>query len=621
MHKKIAIISMLLCMVLPSLQAFASSQWLLSPGDVFVSDKDGSTTEYFTDGKSFGVNVTNSTSYSYEFSDPVDVEKFTMDFNQVSSTNPVLEFFDSKGNSLKTYVVNDSQRKSEVTLPSLVKNVSKVVIDGNSTDSVTIYEFNLFGDFSVQLPYIGYFDHPDSNYTYTGADFSLAIDNDLSTRPGTLFAHVGVFERKIIFNEPIPIESLYIYYGGGTPNFRFFDSNDNVIKSISLEDSPPNTGVYKDVNLNEVSYVTVGKVRSDATIYEFDFVSTPVIVDTTPPGNITSLSFQPGEDNILFNYILPTDEDFSHLKILRDGVVISPKQMSNNFNDTGLEPATTYEYKFISVDEYGNESTGITKEITTKERFIPLKDVSQLNADADYNRVDLSWKLPGSTEFKHVNIYRDELAEEPGFFQQLFAGASVSAAEEPTKIFETNGTYFNDLTVAPETTYEYKLTSQSTTGEETDGITVQATTTEEPAPEMGESGYTITPEGDYLYKWDSPTEGQVKVNIAGTEYKTVDANQGQIIIPKDQMKYTIFGDPDIRLYPVSPYGKEGEPYDSSKLFKDGMMPFGGQDLLKTGMSLLGVVAPLVLLGLSFLLFPKIRKIIYNSFSKWRERRG
>lgn len=343
--------------------------------------------------------------------------------------------------------------------------------------------------------------------------------------------------------------------------------------------------------------------------------------DTEPPGDIQNISASPGEADVSFYYDLPTDDDFSFLRILRDGEIIVEEYKENYFSDTDLESNKRYEYTFISVDESGNESPGVSKVIVTLEKFIPLKDIEDLKAVPKYNRVNLSWNLPDSTEFKHVNIYRDELAEEPGFFQQLFAGASVSAAEEPTKIFETNGTYFNDLTVAPETTYEYKLTSQSTTGEETDGVTVQATTTEEPAPEMGDSGYTITPEGDYLYKWDSPTEGQVKVNIAGTDYKTVEASEGQIIIPKDQMKYTIFGDPDIRLYPVSPYGKEGEPFDSSKLFKDGMMPFGGQDLLKTGMSLLGVVGPLVLLGLSFLLFPKIRKIIFNSFSKRKERRG
>jgi Domain of unknown function (DUF4959) len=586
MKKKILIMVTMLFMLIPFGSASAYEGGFLHGKSLFLytSDSIYSSTRALTDGDtSTLLNLYSNDREKrvvYTFSSKTDVKN--MKYNVSSPNNVEISFYSTAQtdqNNTSGLMKRISLTDKDAVSPVDLLGVRTVIIHSDNSNPVYMYEFDLFGDSDIT---------PPGNVTgLTATPKNGAVQLNWTNPTDSDFSALNIYRdgQKVVYKLSSEFDSRLMsgLINGETYNFKV-------------------TTVDNDGNESSGVTVTV----------------TPNNSDVTAPGEITNINADPGEETIKFTYTLPTDSDFSHLKIYRDSELIEGSYKTGSFTDEGLSPNTEYQYKFVSVDTNGNESNGVTKTVST---FVPLKDISNLKADPDYNRVDLSWKLPQSTEFKHVNIYRDEVAEEPGFFQQLFAGASVSAAEEPTKIFETNGTYFNDLTVAPETTYEYKLTSQSTTGEETDGVTVQATTTEEPAPEMGESGYTITPEGDYLYKWDSPTEGQVKVNIAGTEYKTVEASEGQIIIPKDQMKYTIFGDPDIRLYPVSPYGKEGEPYDSSKLFKDGMMPFGGQDLLKTGMSLLGVVGPLVLLGLSFLLFPKIRKIIFNSFSKWKERRG
>src|SRR5690606_30948654 len=99
-----------------------------------------------------------------------------------------------------------------------------------------------------------------------------------------------------------------------------------------------------------------------------------------------------------------------------------------------------------------------------------------------------------------------------------------------TKIFETNGTYFNDLTVEPKTTYDYRLTT--TDGyTETSGVDITTTTPAAPVPEMGGVVVEPQPNGDYLYKWETPAAGQVKIIVGGEEYTTVPAEDKQLLIP------------------------------------------------------------------------------------------
>lgn len=458
----------------------------------------------------------------------------------------------------------------------------------------------------------------DTNFT----NISEVTDSNDST-----FINLYSYSRtkRIVyqFTEPVDISTFKHKSTGIDFTVYFFSeyTNDPFSSSGLLGKTKPTTAD----GLTDASYQNVKTmiIWSDSpnTLYlnEFDLFESEPVIDTVPPGDVTGIVSSPDEESISFYYNLPSDEDFSHIKIMRDRELIAAEHTTDYFNDTGLEPETTYEYTFISVDESGNESAGVSKSVTTAEKFIPMKDISNLKTDTEYNRVDLSWNLPNSTEFKHVNIYRD-VVEEQGFFQTLFFGTMVSAADEPTKIFETNGTYFNDLTVQPETTYEYKLTSQSTTGEETEGVTVQTTTEKEPKPDISDIETDRTENGDFLYKWGEPTEGTVKIIVGGQEYTVVPAESGEIIIPKEDMAYTGMGDADVSLVPIGVFGTEGDSYDSPSGFEKVKLPFSALGLLKSSMGLVGVLGGLILLALSFHLFPRIRELINKSMAKRNERR-
>jgi hypothetical protein len=359
---------------------------------------------------------------------------------------------------------------------------------------------------------------------------------------------------------------------------------------------------------------------SNITLYSVTLngeeISLTDVVTEFPPEDVTNFQVRSASKNALtLSWDVSQSEKFYSYTIYKNGEKLSTYTDINK-DSVALSYVIGDIFTLKVTEKGGLESKGVS---VTAKYDPPLRNVDELNAKPDYNRVDLSWSLPESTKFKHVNIYRDTVPEEKGFFQKMFSSISVSAADGPTKIFETNGTYFNDLTVNPETTYEYKLTSVGTDGTETNGATVQATTLEEPTPVIKDPGYEVTPEGDYLYTWTSPEKGKVKVLISGNEYQTVDAADKKILIPKDKMKYKMMGEPDISLQPISEYGKEGEIHEESP-FEEGMLPFEGGDLLKTSMSLLVVLGPFILLALAFLIYPKLKQLIVKALEKRNGRR-
>ncbi|MGD6940955.1 hypothetical protein ACQCT6_02805 [Cytobacillus gottheilii] len=339
---------------------------------------------------------------------------------------------------------------------------------------------------------------------------------------------------------------------------------------------------------------------------------------------ISKLSLDPSYDNVSISFSIPTDNpDFIGTRINRNGQLLTTLgKNETKFIDTEVSADTNYTYEVKARYSDGHITPGMTKSIQTLSPPPPPKpagDVDNVVVKADYDRVNLSWHLPEQDHLHHVNIYRDTIAEE-SFFKNMFGGSVTYAASTP--IFETNGTYFNDLSVEPETKYEYTLKTESDEGLESGGVTVQTKTPEEPQPVLEGGGFTETENGDFLYSWSEPTTGKVKILIDGKEYQTVDAALKEFLIPAADMKYDIWKNPKVSLQPISESGKEGtetkpppgegqsgSPVDNIK------MPFTTKDAVSTGMILLTLVAPCVLLMLAFKFVPRMRNMIMSAFGK------
>jgi len=89
--------------------------------------------------------------------------------------------------------------------------------------------------------------------------------------------------------------------------------------------------------------------------------TTPVNSDTTPPGEVTGLSYLPRNNKLIVNWTAPTNGDFSHIIIgYSDGAAASGSVTVTNgpADITGLQNGTAYSLLVKTVDTNGNMSAG-----------------------------------------------------------------------------------------------------------------------------------------------------------------------------------------------------------------------------------------------------------------------
>lgn len=330
---------------------------------------------------------------------------------------------------------------------------------------------------------------------------------------------------------------------------------------------------------------------------------------------VVSVDAQSSDRSIKFTWDLIDNNDEAITKIFMntDGVnELIEETTERTFRVEGLAPETTYNFSFVSEDY-----NFIDVEVTT---LISEREVRQIRADTRHDRVNLSWQNPNSDIFQHVVIYRRVInQQQASLLNQFFYGKTVSASETYNPLFETNGTYFNDLSVESDTTYEYKLTTVDEEGQESEGVTIQATTGEEPPPTMGGVDGGEQEDGDYIYRWTSPTDGQVRVLVGGEEYTVVPASQREVIIPKEDMKYTKLGSPDVQLQPISSSGKEGVISNPNRSIGGVAFPLSVNDVVSGGMELIALVGGFIILALAFIFAPRLIAFIKKSLRARNEK--
>ncbi|ANB61905.1 fibronectin type III domain-containing protein [Anoxybacteroides amylolyticum] len=294
---------------------------------------------------------------------------------------------------------------------------------------------------------------------------------------------------------------------------------------------------------------------------------------------------------------------------MNGNLISSLDKNATSYEFNNLNPNVSYTVKVVSKYSGGYSSIGQT---ATAKTAIPLEDVTDLSADAKYDSIKLSWTRPDSDFFSHVKIYRKKLGQK-SFWDQLFGATAVSAATTSdgyTPMFETNGTYWTDLTVTPDTTYSYKVTSVNIEGNESQGVTIETTTPSEPVPTMSGVATTQNQNGDYVVTWTSPTKGTVKVLINRQEYTVVDAATQQVIIPKKDMRLNFFGGYEAKLVPIGEFGTEGEAVQVPTVGETKIdFPFSFNDFIQTVINILVWAAPFILLSFVLVFWRPIVELI------------
>lgn len=135
----------------------------------------------------------------------------------------------------------------------------------------------------------------------------------------------------------------------------------------------------------------------------------PIPADTTPPGEISSLTVTKTSDIVNLIYQLPIDSDFSHLEIYRDNVLLENGYTQAAYSNFNLVPATMYVFKIVSVDLSGNKSNGFIQTVTTN----PTVNLTPPNAPTGLNTTVANaagrafWTKNKELDIAGYNIYVD----------------------------------------------------------------------------------------------------------------------------------------------------------------------------------------------------------------------
>lgn len=505
---------------------------------------------------------------------------FEVKFHEPITTG-VLGFYIKSGGTYASYAIYNGNKllySNDATTSYIAVKIfdpiDKIVFRSGNYGSISVYEFDLFDSANYPTP---------KNLKVTNKSFN-EINVDW-VNPSDVIGSRVYFDNVLV-------KTL----GKDATSYKFDGLKASTKYAISV------SSIYKDGEsiTNDISVTT-----NDVPALPGDFVKVGDISATTALFNlnIDKLPTLPKQVRI---YKTSKDNDPITVPVITSSVV--PKRIE------GLKTETEYTY-YVAVD-YGNGNVTEKLPVTFKT-LEPGREVTGLKATATSNDVSLSWQMPVYQSLSKARIYRQK--QESGMFARMFMAASTY---DP--IFETNGTTFKDLTVNADTEYTYKVTTVDTNENETDGKTIKIRTQK---MSVGGGGTATDGNGDFVITWTSPTSGQIKVMVGGVQYAIVPASDQKIVIPKNQMKFDLLGNPDVQLIPIDANGNPGIP---TKPGAGGTGNGGGignivgggtagqiinaGNVLQNGVELLTVVGMFILLGLSFRVVPKLVRMIRNSLT-------
>lgn len=520
------------------------------------------------------------------------------------------------GSYIKSSTIPGSLKDNNLTTgTSLDYDIYRIdFVKKMSISAIYIYMDTIVGPNSINITTYGNdgkrLEYYAWDITSVGSKTYSLYSSDVSYMTVRFMAKSSMLNEIEIFGEP------YVLYDS-VSDLNAVDIN---YDSFGITYKNPKLSDYKETEIyldNELLYK--GKAETykfeklkESTEYEVKVVTVyedgervqallkvKTAINTNKPSDVTDFSVSYNEIKKVNELKYTLGEHAEYVKIYRDNALIADNLSTTLYNDTDVKLGRTYNYKVVSVNKNG-ESTGVSASIKMPD--VKLVDITNLKAVAASDRVDLSWNAPKNDEFEYVVIYRTDLSSKSLF--RLFSSGEKA-------IFETNGTYFNDLTVKSDNKYRYRITSMAA-NKETEGVSIEVTT---PKLQVSDGNVKEEENGDYTVTWSAPVKGEIKIYVGGKLYTTVDAaTKKHTIIAKD-MKYTPLGSPDVQLMPVSEDGTEGgmsQPGGTSLPPIEGIV--SGNDLITVSVQLFKVIGGFLLLGLVFYIAPKFMKMIRNALA-------
>lgn len=237
---------------------------------------------------------------------------------------------------------------------------------------------------------------------------------------------------------------------------------------FSLQDLKP------DTEYNLKMSVSDGEIVSPISSYTFKTKALP------KPKDVMNVTVEPTDSKATVSYTLPT-EDFDHLELHKDNVVIKSNITANSFDITDLIPSMTYNYKLYAFSKDGVRSDGydLTFKTAAKPDAPPPKAPKGLDIKAGNAALFVKWN---ANEEKDVIAYN------------LFLNGK--------KITTVKGTSYTLSDLKNDVSYSVSVQAVNSSSKTSDLTTKTGTPYEKGMPSF-KNGYKLKDVGDGVTSWFS----------------------------------------------------------------------------------------------------------------------
>ena len=581
-----------------------------------------------TNGVTDGSETSSVVSYAsgsfdtlwYKFSSPHTITDYQLKADSTSGLALILY------DSLKNVIFDSSIHYGALKIDGLkystltnYSNITYVALVNKGTTVRTIYEFDVFGSPSAPAPIDysgGLLDGVSMNLGTDQNDISGSIGNATDNDETTSFSQTNTYNYTWYeFSELKTINAIRVLANAAISVYAY-NSSGAAIGSISATID----GTQTIVDWSNVSKIAFRNMSGSAYVVSeynvYGSSSAPEPTDTTPPGEITGLTETHTDTSINFDFTVPTDSDFAGTKVYKDGVYVTTLTNTSSFYEArNLEPETEYTYKFTTIDDTGNESTGVSSTVTTNPVPIvdttPPGEVTELQETHTHESIILSWVNPVDTDYVHTKLYVN--------------GVYRTSIE---------GTTYEDTLLSPNTAYEYKLTTIDSNANESTGVILSVTTNGEPtAPSKPSKVVYQASGGSVTLTWDqvagattyrvyrvTPTETTALESLV---FDTAYAESVELLGETGETSYTITGldeqeEYQFQVSAVNAIGEsEGQTITvrtSVDVVTDWTIPFTASDIITNTIAVVASLGPIILLSLAIYFAPRIIDLVKKAAS-------
>ncbi|MGF7033396.1 hypothetical protein J2T17_004344 [Paenibacillus mucilaginosus] len=209
---------------------------------------------------------------------------------------------------------------------------------------------------------------------------------------------------------PSGIERFYVKASGNRFAAKFFDTADQVVfqcgpTTLNTVQDPCVFDGYTPVKIGNIAKVRIENFDSSGTwlnVYEFDAYA-------FAPAEVSGLGNTVSGKQVNFTWANPSDSDFDHVNIYKDGVKIGESK-TGSFQDSNEMDGSTHTYRFTTVDDLGTESTGISRDVVMPfPDNTPPDEVGDLGASTGPGYIELTWSAPANEDLSHYELYKDDM--------------------------------------------------------------------------------------------------------------------------------------------------------------------------------------------------------------------